>query len=157
RAAVREIDAPGERAGAQGQLRASLRRSEAPGQSVGEGQHQGRTTMSTEEQRAAFRAIPIAALLAFASASPARAQQPPPSGPPTLEIYGFGQADAIVDIEQNNPDWYDVNRPSRLPSSTKEFGQDGHFYLSGRQSRFGARGTLPTSAGDVTATFEFDM
>jgi hypothetical protein len=89
------------------------------------------------------------------SAVPARAQQP--AQPPTLEIYGFGQGDAIVDIEQNDPNWYDVNRPSKLPASAKQFGNDGHFYLSPRQSRFGAKGTLPTSSGDVTATFEFDM
>jgi hypothetical protein len=76
---------------------------------------------------------------------------------PTLEIYGFGQADAIVDFKVNNPDWYDVNRPSKLPSFTGEFGRDGHFYLSPRQSRFGAKGVLPTSNGDVTAVFEFDM
>jgi hypothetical protein len=79
------------------------------------------------------------------------------TGSPTLEIYGFGQADAIVDFRQNNPDWYDVNRPSKLPSFRHEFGNDGHFYLSPRQSRFGAKGVLPTSNGDVTATFEFDM
>jgi hypothetical protein len=93
-------------------------------------------------------------LLLIGVSTPARAQTP--SGP-TLEIYGFGQADAIVDFEQNNPDWYDVNRPSRLPAFTDEFGQNGHFYLSPRQSRFGAKGVLPTSNGDVKATFEFDM
>src|SRR5262245_64545559 len=43
---------------------------------------------------------------------------------PTLEIYGFGQADAIVDFDTNNPDWYDVVRPSKLPSFHNEFGQD---------------------------------
>ena len=31
----------------------------------------------------------------------------------TLEIYGFGQADAIADFKQNDPKWYDVNRPSQ--------------------------------------------
>jgi hypothetical protein len=76
---------------------------------------------------------------------------------PELEIYGFGQADAIVDFEQNNPDWYDVLRPSKLPAFHHEFGNDGHFYLSPRQSRFGAKATLPTSDGDVFAQFEFDM
>ena len=30
---------------------------------------------------------------------------------PTLEIYGFGQADSIVDFKVNDPNWYDVNRP----------------------------------------------
>jgi hypothetical protein len=76
---------------------------------------------------------------------------------PTMQIYGFVEADAIVDLEQNNGDWYDTNRPSKLPAFAHEFGQDGHFYLSPRQSRFGLVGTLPTSAGDVQATFEFDM
>jgi len=76
---------------------------------------------------------------------------------PTLEIYGFGQADAIADFKVNDPNWYDVNRPSKLPSFPGEFGRDGHFYLSPRQSRFGAKGVLPTSNGDVTAVFEFDM
>ncbi len=76
---------------------------------------------------------------------------------PTLTIYGFGQADAITDVKQNDPNWYDVNRPSKLPATTDQFGEDGHFYLSPRQSRFGAKGTLPTSNGDVTGVFEFDM
>jgi hypothetical protein len=76
---------------------------------------------------------------------------------PTLEIYGFGQADMITDFKQNNPDWYDVNRPSKLPAFTDEFGEDGHFYGSPRQSRLGFKGVLPTSNGDVTAVFEFDM
>src|SRR6185295_13895217 len=75
----------------------------------------------------------------------------------SLEIYGFGQADAIIDFRQNNPDWYDVNRPTRLPAFRNEFGHDGHFYLSPRQSRLGAKGTLPTDHGDVFAQFEFDM
>jgi outer membrane DcaP-like protein len=82
---------------------------------------------------------------------------PAPPDKPELEIYGFGQADAIVDFEQNNPDWYDVNRPSKLPAFHHEFGRDGHFYLSPRQSRFGAKAEFPTSNGDVFAQFEFDM
>jgi len=75
----------------------------------------------------------------------------------SLEIYGFGQADAIVDFRTNNPDWYDVNRPTKLPAFRNEFGHDGHFYLSPRQSRLGAKGTIPTDHGDVYAQFEFDM
>ena len=50
-----------------------------------------------------------------------------------------------------------MNRPSRLPNVANQFGQDGHFYLSARQSRFGVKGTLPTSNGDVKGQFEFDM
>jgi hypothetical protein len=113
----------------------------------------------TTPRQSAQRAFTFAALLTLASALPAKAQPQPPAQDkqPTLEIYGFAQADAIVDIEQNNPDWYDVDRPSRLPKVAHEFGNDGHFYLSPRQSRFGAKAMLPTPNGDVTAQFEFDM
>jgi DcaP outer membrane protein len=97
-------------------------------------------------------ATPVAADL---QAGGQAAAQPEPK--PTIEIYGFGQADAIVDFKRNNPDWYDVNRPSKLPSFPGEFGENHHFYLSPRQSRFGAKGTLPTASGDVRAVFEFDM
>ena len=83
--------------------------------------------------------------------------QVPPDSQPSLEIYGFVEADAITDLNQNNPNWYDVNRPSQLPVFPDEFGENGHFSISPRQSRFGAHGLVPTAAGDVTATFEFDM
>src|SRR5437867_6810924 len=103
----------------------------------------------------------IARAQSTAAASAGTATQPAvtttTSGSPTLEIYGFGQADAIPDFRRNNPDWFDVNRPSKLPSFAGEFGDNGHFYLSPRQSRFGAKGVLPTSEGDVSATCEFDM
>src|SRR5215471_4861137 len=75
----------------------------------------------------------------------------------TLEIYGFGQADAIADFNQNDPKWYDVNRPTKLPAFDKQFGEDGRFYISPRQGRFGARGEIPTANGPVIAQFEFDM
>jgi hypothetical protein len=93
--------------------------------------------------------------MVLGSASAAHAQ--PPSDNPSLEIYGFGQADAIADFNTNNPDWYDVARPSRLPTYKGQYGEDGHFYLSARQSRLGAKATLPTSSGTVKAQFEFDM
>jgi hypothetical protein len=80
-----------------------------------------------------------------------------PDAKPKVEVYGFAQADAIVDFNQNNPDWYDVNRPSRLPNVANQFGEDGHFYFSPRQSRLGVRGELPTANGTVKAQFEFDM
>jgi hypothetical protein len=74
-----------------------------------------------------------------------------------MEIYGFVQAEAFVDFRRNDPNWYDTNRPSKLPAFANEFGQDGHFYLSPRQTRFGVNDILPTAAGDVHSNFEFDM
>jgi hypothetical protein len=103
----------------------------------------------------------LAAVVAPAMAQgPSEAQAAPPATPDekgTLEIYGFGQADAIADFKQNNPDWYDVNRPSRLPNAPNQFGDDGHFYLSARQSRLGVKAELPTPNGTVKGQFEFDM
>jgi hypothetical protein len=98
----------------------------------------------------------LAICLAGGGAARARAQQPP-NDKPSLEVYGFGQVDVIADFKQNNPDWYDVNRPSRLPNVANQFGEDGHFYLSPRQSRLGVKAALPTDNGTVTGQFEFDM
>ena len=91
--------------------------------------------------------------MVIACATNARAQEPKPS----LEVYGFGQADAIADFNQINPQWFDVMRPSKLPKVANEFGEDGHFYLSARQSRLGVKGSTPTANGTVTGQFEFDM
>jgi hypothetical protein len=74
-----------------------------------------------------------------------------------IELYGFAQADAIYDFNQNNPDWFDTNRPSRLPSFEDEFGRDHRTWVSVRQSRFGVKGTFPTRHGDVKTVFDFDM
>jgi outer membrane DcaP-like protein len=104
-----------------------------------------------------WRAGLVAACLVCGAAPRAGAQPPPPADKPSLDIYGFAQVDAIADFNQTNPDWYDVARPSRLPAFPNQFGEDGHFYLSPRQSRFGVKGTLPTSDGDIKATLEFDF
>jgi len=109
--------------------------------------------------------IPVLLLLAGVPTSARAAEPDPPQAPAsgtadpkgTLEIYGFGQADAIVDFKQNDPNWYDVNRPSRLPNSPDQFGANGHFYLSPRQSRLGVRAEVPTADGPVKGQFEFDM
>jgi hypothetical protein len=74
-----------------------------------------------------------------------------------LEVYGFAMVDAIYDFDQNNPDWFDVNRPSRLPSSDNQFGRDGRTWFSARQSRFGVKAAIPTSRSDIKAVFEFDL
>ena len=37
---------------------------------------------------------------------------------PKLDVYGSGQADMILDLRRNDPFWFDVNRPAKLPSSS---------------------------------------
>jgi hypothetical protein len=105
----------------------------------------------------------FAGLLLMASAPAAQAQSAAQNGQPaqesklTFDIYGFAQADAIKEFNQIDPNWFDAVRPSKLPSVANQFGQDGNFYLGVRQSRFGVKTNIPTSDGDIKATFEFDM
>ena len=74
-----------------------------------------------------------------------------------FEIYGFAQADGIFEFNQSDPNWFDVNRPTKLPAVPDEFGRNGHTWLSARQTRFGVKATKPTALGDVKAVFDFDM
>jgi DcaP outer membrane protein len=74
-----------------------------------------------------------------------------------IEVYGFAQADAIYQFKQSNPDWFDTNRPSRLPAFDDEFGRDGRTWISARQSKIGVKATIPTSGPDIKAVFEWDL
>jgi len=74
-----------------------------------------------------------------------------------LEVYGFGQADLGHDFKRADPKWFDVVRPTKLPSTPDEFGKNGNTFVSARQSRFGVRATKLTDYGDVKAVFDFDM
>jgi hypothetical protein len=113
---------------------------------------------SSRSRRRTHARFSIALLLgALAAAGSAKAQRSRGDTLPSIDVYGFGQADMIVDIRRTDPLWFDVNRPSKLPASPLDFNANGNFYGSARQSRLGAKGTLPTSHGNVFAQFEFDM
>lgn len=75
----------------------------------------------------------------------------------SVEIYGFAMLDAIYDVNSNDPNWFDTNRPTKLPSFPGQFGRDGNTYLSVRQTRFGVKGSQPTAWGVLKVQFEFDM
>ena len=76
---------------------------------------------------------------------------------PTMDIYGFVMLDTGYQTGQNHPDWYDVVRPTKLPSFENEFGEDGHWFGSVRQTRLGVKATKPTSVGEIKTTFEFEL
>src|SRR5258705_12887897 len=79
----------------------------------------------------------VSSLRAQSSPSSAPAQTPATAADESktrMEIYGFMMLDALYDFQQNNPDWFDVIRPTKLPAFHDEFGQDGRFYESVRQS-----------------------
>jgi hypothetical protein len=74
-----------------------------------------------------------------------------------MEIYGHAMLDMGYQTKQNDPDWFDVVRPSKLPSFEGEFGDDGTFFSSVRQSRLGVKTSTPTSAGPLKTIFEFEL
>jgi hypothetical protein len=87
-------------------------------------------------------------------AGPAAAQEEPR---PTFDVYGHVMLDVGHDFEQMDPLWYDVLRPTRLPSFEDEFAPNNQMYFGVRQSRFGVRSSTPTSAGLVKTLFEFEL
>jgi outer membrane DcaP-like protein len=74
-----------------------------------------------------------------------------------IDIYGFAMLDMGYEEGQSDPQWFDVVRPTKLPSFENEFGGDGHTYAGVRQSRFGVKGFIPTSAGEIKTIFEFEL
>jgi outer membrane DcaP-like protein len=96
----------------------------------------------------------------FSIIAPAAAQTPAPAqAPPVprLDIYGFVMTDFGYDLRTNDPNWFDVNRPTKLPSFDREFGRDGKTFAGVRQTRFGVKGYEATSWGELRTQFEFDM
>ena len=95
-------------------------------------------------------AVPETSPGSFASA-PADA----PGG--SFEIYGFAQVDYIQDFKRVHPDWDATLRPSKIPTVSGIYGDDGQSIISVRQSRFGVRATQPISGRDLFVRFEFDL
>ena len=78
-------------------------------------------------------------------------------GESTFQIYGFAMMDAGYQFKQNDPNWFDVIRPVKLPSFPNEFAPNGHTYFGVRQSRLGAKYNTPTKYGELKTIFEFEL
>jgi hypothetical protein len=65
--------------------------------------------------------------------------------------------DAGHDFFQENPDWFDVLRVTKLPAFADEFGHDNSSWVSVRQSRFGVKAYMPTKHSEVMTQFEFEL
>ena len=72
-------------------------------------------------------------------------------------IYGFAQLDMGKQVDQIDPSWYDVLRPTKLPAFANEFAPNGDMFMSVRQTRFGVQSFAPTKMGEAFVVFEFDM
>lgn len=95
----------------------------------------------------------LAALLGFAATNPATAQDTKGR----LDVYGFAMLDMGYQAGQNDPAWFDVVRPTKLPAFKDEYGHDGRFFMGVRQSRLGLKGFFPTAVGEVKTIFEFEL
>jgi len=75
----------------------------------------------------------------------------------SVNFYGFVMLDSGYDFGQVNPNWFDVVRPTQLPSFHNEFAPSGNVYASVRQTRFGVKSSTPTPYGDLNTVFEFEL
>jgi len=90
----------------------------------------------------------------FSTPSMSQDEEKPQS---TIDLYGFAMLDMGYQKNQNDPDWFDVLRPTKLPAFENQFGGDGHFFAGVRQTRFGVKGNTQTSMGEVKTIFEFEL
>ena len=74
-----------------------------------------------------------------------------------MDIYGFIMMDAGYNFNQIHPDWFDVVRPTKLPAYKNQYGTDGNFYFSVRQTRLGFKNYFQTPMGELRTHFEFEM
>jgi len=74
-----------------------------------------------------------------------------------IELYGFAMTDTGYDFVTNDPNWFDVVRPTKLPAFKGQFAPNGKVYFSVRQSRFGLKSFTPTPVGDLKTIFEFEL
>src|SRR5262245_57114907 len=86
------------------------------------------------------------------AASGARAQ-----GQTKFDFYGFVMMDAGYNDQGIDPNWFDVQRPTKLAPIKDGWGKDGSTFFSARQTRFGVKTTTPTEMGDLFTQFEWEM
>ena len=75
----------------------------------------------------------------------------------TLDIYGYTMLDSGYQFGTNDPNWFDVVRPTKLPSFQGEFAPNGKTFWGVRQTRFGVKSSTPTAFGDLKTLFEFEL
>jgi hypothetical protein len=78
-------------------------------------------------------------------------------GATSITFSGHAMLDMGYQSKQSNPDWFDVLRPTKLPAFDNEYGDDGRFYSSVRQSRLGVSTQTPTALGDLKTLIEFEL
>jgi len=80
-----------------------------------------------------------------------------PVPPNTFDLYGFAMLDSGFDFGTNDPNWFDVVRPTKLAAFPGEFAPNGKVFSGVRQSRFGVKSFNKTPFGDLKTLFEFEL
>jgi hypothetical protein len=75
----------------------------------------------------------------------------------TVDFYGYAMLDSGYQFNTNDPNWFDVVRPTKLPSFKGEFAPNGKVFYGVRQTRFGVKAFTPTAFGDLKTLFEFEL
>jgi outer membrane DcaP-like protein len=75
----------------------------------------------------------------------------------SFELYGTAMVDAGHNFNSIDPNWFDVMRPSKLPSYKNEYGPDGNVFFSVRQTKLGVRSSTPTQLGELKTQLDFDL
>ena len=74
-----------------------------------------------------------------------------------FQVYGFAMTDIGYNFNQIHPDWFDVVRPTKLPTMENQYGTDGNAYFSARQTRFGVKSSTQTGLGELFTQFEWEF
>jgi hypothetical protein len=75
----------------------------------------------------------------------------------SFELYGTINTDIGYNFNTIHPDWFDVMRPTKLPSYRNEFGAAGNVFFSVRQIKLGIKSSTFTRLGELKTQLDFDF
>jgi hypothetical protein len=73
------------------------------------------------------------------------------------EIYGYLMTDAGYNFNASDPNWFDVMRPTKLPSYKELYAPGGNVFFNVRQTRLGFKSVSSTRLGTLSTQFDFDL
>jgi hypothetical protein len=74
-----------------------------------------------------------------------------------MELYGSIITDAGYNFNSIDPVWFDMMRPSKLPSYQNQFGPEGNTFFGVRQTKLGVKSQTATRLGILKTHFDFDL
>ena len=74
-----------------------------------------------------------------------------------FELYGSVITDGGYNFQTIDPNWFDVMRPTKLPSYKNQYGAGGNVFFSVRQTKFGINSISDTKLGLLKIKFDFDL